>query len=124
MPAREPDSPLEESNRAPVSFGDHPDASGAMGVAAAMTPGDLLAQAAPQRRCPTPARRIDAVTLKINGQPANCKSTLRTTLLDCLRETVNLTHKKGAINGQCGLHVHVNGRRVVSCLSSRRCTSR
>src|SRR6266436_2984615 len=59
------------------------------------------------------------VTLRINGQEQRVSVDPRTTLLDCLRETVGLTGtKKGCDHGQCGAcTVHVNGRRVLSCLS-------
>jgi xanthine dehydrogenase YagT iron-sulfur-binding subunit len=59
------------------------------------------------------------VTLRINGQDHKLRVDPRTTLLDCLRETVHLTGtKKGCDHGQCGAcTVHVNGRRVNSCLS-------
>ena len=59
------------------------------------------------------------VTLRINGQEQRVSVDPRTTLLDCLRETVGLTGtKKGCDHGQCGAcTVHVNGRRVNSCLS-------
>lgn len=59
------------------------------------------------------------ITLKINGQPHSLKIDPRSTLLDCIRETVALTGtKKGCDHGQCGAcTVHVNGRRVNSCLS-------
>jgi xanthine dehydrogenase YagT iron-sulfur-binding subunit len=59
------------------------------------------------------------VTLRINGKEHRLRIDPRTTLLDCLRETVTLTGtKKGCDHGQCGAcTVHVNGRRVNSCLS-------
>jgi xanthine dehydrogenase YagT iron-sulfur-binding subunit len=59
------------------------------------------------------------ITLRINGKDHQLRIDPRTTLLDCLRETVALTGtKKGCDHGQCGAcTVHVNGRRVNSCLS-------
>ena len=59
------------------------------------------------------------ITLRINGKDRQLRIDPRTTLLDCLRETVALTGtKKGCDHGQCGAcTVHVNGRRVVSCLT-------
>ncbi len=59
------------------------------------------------------------LSLRINGEAHNLRVDPRTTLLDCIRETVVLTGtKKGCDHGQCGAcTVHVNGRRVVSCLS-------
>jgi xanthine dehydrogenase YagT iron-sulfur-binding subunit len=59
------------------------------------------------------------VTLRINGKDHKLRIDPRTTLLDCLRETVRLTGtKKGCDHGQCGAcTVHANGRRVNSCLS-------
>jgi len=60
-----------------------------------------------------------SVTLRINGTDRQLRIDPRTTLLDCLRETIALTGtKKGCDHGQCGAcTVHVNGRRVNSCLS-------
>ena len=59
------------------------------------------------------------ITLRINGQDRRLRADPRTTLLDCIRETVALTGtKKGCDHGQCGAcTVHINGRRVNSCLS-------
>src|SRR5438552_5535519 len=59
------------------------------------------------------------ITLRINGKDHSLRIDPRTTLLDCIRETVALTGtKKGCDHGQCGAcTVHVNGRRVNSCLS-------
>jgi xanthine dehydrogenase YagT iron-sulfur-binding subunit len=60
-----------------------------------------------------------AITLHINGKDHQLRVDPRTTLLDCIRETVALTGtKKGCDHGQCGAcTVHVNGRRVNSCLT-------
>jgi xanthine dehydrogenase YagT iron-sulfur-binding subunit len=59
------------------------------------------------------------ITLRINGKDRQLRVDPRTTLLDCIRETVTLTGtKKGCDHGQCGAcTVHVNGRRVNSCLT-------
>ena len=59
------------------------------------------------------------VTLRVNGKDRQLRVDPRTTLLDCLRETLLLTGtKKGCDHGQCGAcTVHVDGRRVLSCLS-------
>src|SRR5260370_10770700 len=59
------------------------------------------------------------ITLRINGKDHQLRVDPRTTLLDCIRETVALTGtKKGCDHGQCGAcTVHVNGKRVLSCLN-------
>ena len=59
------------------------------------------------------------ITLRINGKSHSLRIDPRTTLLDCIRETVAFTGtKKGCDHGQCGAcTVHVDGRRVNSCLS-------
>lgn len=59
------------------------------------------------------------ITLRINGKDRQLRIDPRTTLLDCIRETVLLTGtKKGCDHGQCGAcTVHVNGKRVLSCLN-------
>lgn len=60
------------------------------------------------------------VTLRVNGKDYSLRGIdPRATLLDTLRERIHLTGtKKGCDHGQCGAcTVHVNGRRVNSCLS-------
>ncbi len=60
-----------------------------------------------------------AMRLRVNGKEVRIKVDPRTTLLDGLRETIQLTGtKKGCDHGQCGAcTVHVNGRRINSCLT-------
>jgi xanthine dehydrogenase YagT iron-sulfur-binding subunit len=63
------------------------------------------------------------VTLEVNGVSHTVKVEPRVTLLDLLREQLNLTgSKKGCDRGQCGAcTVHVNGVRINSCLSLAVC---
>jgi xanthine dehydrogenase YagT iron-sulfur-binding subunit len=59
------------------------------------------------------------VSLKVNGKTHHLNLEPRVTLLDCLREDLHLTGtKKGCDHGQCGAcTIHINGKRVNSCLS-------
>jgi xanthine dehydrogenase YagT iron-sulfur-binding subunit len=59
------------------------------------------------------------VELRINGETRKLRIDLRSTLLDVLREQLNLTGaKKGCDQGQCGAcTVLADGKRVLSCLS-------
>ena len=59
------------------------------------------------------------VKLEVNGVTHQLSVEPRVTVLDLLREQLHLTgSKKGCDYGQCGsCTVHINGKRVLSCLS-------
>jgi xanthine dehydrogenase YagT iron-sulfur-binding subunit len=93
---------------------------GATGVAVTAQP--LMAAV------PEPAKQEGEVTaeqgtvplvLRVNGVEHKLNVEPRVALLDCLRENLSLPGtKKGCDHGQCGAcTVHVNGRRVLSCMS-------
>jgi xanthine dehydrogenase YagT iron-sulfur-binding subunit len=65
------------------------------------------------------ASTTGSITLKVNGQPQTLMLDSRTSLLDALREHMNLMGtKKGCDHGQCGAcTVLIDGRRVNSCLT-------
>lgn len=59
------------------------------------------------------------VTLDVNGRSYTLRLDTRVTLLDALRDRLGLTGtKKGCDQGACGAcTVHLDGRRVLSCLT-------
>ncbi|BCB74526.1 (2Fe-2S)-binding protein [Phytohabitans flavus] len=77
------------------------------------------AAAGPAGTTAAPADRAVDVTLTVNGRAKSLRLDPRVTLLDTLRDRLGLTGtKKGCDRGQCGAcTVHVDGRRVLSCLT-------
>src|ERR1700758_247269 len=93
---------------------------GAAGVV--ISTGPLAAAAPSAPAIEAPADTIEGavpVSLRVNGKELDLHIDPRTSLLDCLRETISLTGTKKVCDpGQCGAcTVHVNGRRINSCLT-------
>jgi xanthine dehydrogenase YagT iron-sulfur-binding subunit len=72
-----------------------------------------------QRAQPLPAGSPASMTFRINGTTHNVALDPRVSLLDALRDHLNLTGtKKGCNQGACGAcTVLVNGERILSCLA-------
>jgi xanthine dehydrogenase YagT iron-sulfur-binding subunit len=79
----------------------------------ALVPGQALAVPASE------ARNEVSLALLVNGERHDLELEPRVTLLDTLRERLGLFGtKKGCDIGQCGAcTVHIDGRRVLSCLT-------
>ena len=95
----------------------------ALGVVTAIPAVGRTARSEKPSPPPTPSESMAImpveIKMKVNGEESSLKLDPRTTLLDALREHLELTGaKKGCDHGQCGAcNVLVNGRRINSCLS-------
>ena len=118
---KEPTSSLGKLSRR--SFLSHMGAAGVATAATAVAPLSISAAITEaEERTSSEDRAVLGtipVTLKVNGQSYSVQIDPRATLLDTLRETLYLTGtKKGCDHGQCGAcTVHINGRRMNSCLT-------
>ena len=89
-----------------------------IGSAGAVIVAPLLAGAAETALKAEPENAVN-VTLKVNGKTRTLRLDPRMTLLDALREQLDLTGtKKGCDQGACGAcTVMIDGRRMNSCLT-------
>lgn len=89
--------------------------------AAALTASAFVLNVEPAAAAPPPMPVGDRLAIRptVNGKTMPVEIDARTSLLDLLREHLQLTGaKKGCDHGQCGAcTVHIDGRRVASCLT-------
>lgn len=119
MPGKNPSTPPDEDSLLGGSRRDFLKQSGLL-TAVALVPAGAVKAAESQLD-----EKIAAVfekmplTMEVNGATLQLSVEPRSTLLDVLREQLDLTGtKKGCDRGQCGAcTVHVNGKRVNSCLT-------
>jgi xanthine dehydrogenase YagT iron-sulfur-binding subunit len=116
MPLNEPESELEVKDNSRRNFLKQ----SALLTAVAITPGPAV-KAAGLHIDEKIAQVFEKMPLKmeVNGTMQSLMVEPRATLLDILREQLDLTGtKKGCDHGQCGAcTVHVDGHRVNSCLT-------
>jgi xanthine dehydrogenase YagT iron-sulfur-binding subunit len=88
-------------------------------LATALAPRPVRAAVRSAEAAPGSLSGATPVTLNVNGRSVTLDLEPRVTLLDALRERAGLTGtKKGCDHGQCGAcTVHVDGRRVLSCMT-------
>ncbi len=84
-------------------------------MSAPHSPSRAPAAAVLPERGPDPVK----ITLNVNGEDRTCEVEPRVSLLDALRERLDLTGaKKGCDQGTCGAcTVWIDGRRVLACLT-------
>ena len=94
-------------------------AGAATSAATATPPASAQVPATPQPPGVTFPIPVAKVTFIVNSQPRELELDTRTTLLDALREHLQLTGtKKGCDHGQCGAcTVIADGRRINACLT-------